>query len=61
MGCGSCTTKYKSGDSTSTCSTAAKDINGVNKLQVYNWLTNIDLPAEEAIHKNVEVRFKGSR
>jgi len=61
MGCGSCTTNFKSGDTAATCSTGAKDINGVNKLQVYDWLTNIDLPAEEAIHKHVEVRFKGSR
>ncbi len=61
MGCGTCSTSSVAGESKSSCGTAAKDINGVNKLQVYDWLSNIDLPAEEAIHKNVELRFKNSR
>lgn len=61
MGCGTCSTSSVAGETKSSCGTAAKDINGVNKLQVYDWLSNIDLPAEEAIHKNVELRFKNSR
>ena len=61
MGCGTCTTRSGAGESKSSCGTGARDINGINKLQVYDWLTNIDLPADEAIHKYVEIRFKNSR
>ena len=61
MGCGTCSTRSGAGEIKTSCATSAKDINGVNKLQVYDWLTNIDLPASETIHSNVEVRFKNSR
>ena len=61
MGCGSCSSSFKSASSVASCSTGARDINGKNKLQVFNWLTNIDMPADQAISTNVEVRFKGSR
>lgn len=61
MGCGTCSTRSGAGEIKTSCTTGAKDINGVNKLQVYDWLTNIDLPANEIIHDNVEVRFKNSR
>jgi len=61
MGCGTCSTRSGAGEIKSSCGTGAKDINGVNKLQVYDWLTNIDLPASEAIHEYVEIRFKNSR
>lgn len=61
MGCGTCSTRSGAGEIKSSCGTSAKDINGVNKLQVYDWLTNIDLPASEAVHEYVEIRFKNSR
>lgn len=61
MGCGTCSTRSGAGEIKSSCGTGAKDINGVNKLEVYDWLTNIDLPANEAIHEYVEIRFKNSR
>ena len=61
MGCGTCSTRSGAGEIKSSCGTGAKDINGINKLQVYDWLTNIDLPASEAIHEYVEIRFKNSR
>ena len=61
MGCGTCSTSSGAGEIKTSCAAGAKDINGVNKLQVYDWLTNIDLPTSETIHTNVEVRFKNSR
>lgn len=61
MGCGTCSTRSGAGEIKSSCGTGAKDINGLNKLEVYDWLTNIDLPAEETIHEYVEIRFKNSR
>ena len=60
MGCGSCT-KFKVGNDESIRSSASCDINGTNKLQVFDWLANIDLPDEEIRSKYVEVRFKNSR
>jgi cell fate regulator YaaT (PSP1 superfamily) len=61
MGCGSCTTRFKAGDTNASCSSGSCDINGVNKLQVFDWLANIDLPADEAISEYIEIRFKNSR
>lgn len=61
MGCGTCSTRSGAGEIKISCGTGAKDINGVNKLEVYDWLTNIDLPANEVIHEYVEIRFKNSR
>lgn len=60
MGCGSCT-KFKVGNDESISSSASCDINGTNKLHVFDWLANIDLPDEEIISKYIEVRFKNSR
>ena len=39
-----------------TCSTS-----GCNKLEVYNWLANIDLPGGQKTYDILEVRFKNSR
>jgi len=61
MGCGTSTTRFRAGDTSSSCSSGSCDINGVNKLQVFDWLTNIDLPADEVISEYVEIRFKNSR
>ena len=60
MGCGSCT-KFKVGDEESIKSSASCDINGTNKLQVFDWLANIDLPESESICDYVEIRFKNTR
>lgn len=60
MGCGSCT-KFKVGNEESIKSSATCDINGTNKLQVFDWLANIDLPESELISDYIEVRFKNSR
>ncbi len=61
MGCGTCTTGSKTGDTTASCSSGSCDINGVNKLQVFDWLTNIDLPSDEVISEYIEIRFKNGR
>ena len=34
---------------------------GCNKLSVFDWLSNINLPSGQESFKGVEVRFKGSR
>ena len=39
-----------------TCSTS-----GCNKLEVYDWLANIDLPGGQQAYDILEVRFKNSR
>jgi cell fate regulator YaaT (PSP1 superfamily) len=60
MGCGSCT-NFKVGSEESISSKASCDVNGSNKLQVFDWLANIDLPESETISEYIEVRFKNSR
>ena len=60
MACGSCSTG-KDGQpggcrNNGTCGTG-----GCNKLNVYNWLTDMTLPHGQAPYNIVEVRFKGSR
>lgn len=60
MGCGSCT-RFKVSDTETIDSQAACDVNGLNKLQVFDWLTNIDLPPSELISEYIEVRFKNNR
>jgi cell fate regulator YaaT (PSP1 superfamily) len=60
MGCSSCGTEKdgKPGGcrSNGTCGTGS-----CNKLNVYNWLTDMTLPSGQAPYNVVEVRFKGSR
>jgi hypothetical protein len=34
---------------------------GCNKLTVFDWLSNIDLPTDSSSFNGIEVRFKGSR
>ncbi len=60
MGCGSCT-KFKVGNEESIRASASCDVNGTNKLQVFDWLANIDLPESELVSEYVEIRFKNSR
>ncbi|MCX6291035.1 MAG: regulatory iron-sulfur-containing complex subunit RicT [Bacteroidetes bacterium] len=60
MGCSSCSTEKdgKPGGcrGNGTCGTGS-----CNKLNVFNWLTDMTLPAGQAPYDVVEVRFKGSR
>ncbi len=68
MGCGSCSSGGGCGTSTKlgtvpagcnnngTCMTS-----GCNKLDVYDWLSDMDLPSNYKPFNIVEVRFKGSR
>ncbi len=60
MGCSSCSTDKdgKPGGcrSNGTCGTGS-----CNKLNVFNWLTDMTLPMGQAPYDLVEVRFKGSR
>ena len=59
MGCNSCSSgggKPNGCRSNGTCSTS-----GCNKLEVYDWLANIDLPGGQQAYDILEVRFKNSR
>lgn len=60
MGCGSCSTGGGCAPagckSNGTCLT-----NGCSKLDVYDWLSNMDMPSNYKAFNIVEVRFKGSR
>nr|WP_189625548.1 regulatory iron-sulfur-containing complex subunit RicT [Sphingobacterium griseoflavum] len=70
MGCGSCSSGGGCGSSTTTVAgkTPAGCQNngscmtsGCNKLDVYDWLSDMDLPSNYKPFNIVEVRFKGSR
>ena len=60
MSCKSCSNsgsgKPKGCRTNGTCSTS-----GCNKLEVYDWLANIDLPLGQQAYDVLEVRFKNSR
>ncbi|MBK6833174.1 MAG: hypothetical protein IPG89_02405 [Bacteroidetes bacterium] len=68
MGCSSCSTNGRGnyndpnekvagcGSATGTCSTG-----GCNKLNVFDWLSNMELPSGQAPFDIIEVRFKNSR
>lgn len=59
MGCNSCSNgggKPNGCRSNGTCSTS-----GCNKLEVYDWLADIDLPRGQQAYDILEVRFKNSR
>lgn len=59
MGCASCSSgggTPKGCKNNGTCSSG-----GCNKLEVYDWLANIALPAGQQVYDLVEVRFKNSR
>src|ERR1035437_9676057 len=66
MGCSGCSTGRGcstastglpgGGKNNGSCSTG-----GCNKLNVFDWLANMELPAGQAIFYCVEVRFKDSR
>src|SRR5215207_7527821 len=60
MGCSSCSTTEGTTSAgcknNGTCGTS-----GCNKLNVYNWLSDMVLPEGQKPYNIVEVRFKGSR
>lgn len=57
MGCASC----GSGTPNGCKNNGACGSGGCNKLEVFDWLANIDLPAGQAPYDILEVRFKNSR
>lgn len=60
MGCESCGTS--SGGTPRGCKNNGNcNSGGCNKLEVYDWLANIALPAGQQAYDIVEVRFKNSR
>lgn len=59
MGCGSCSS---GGCAPAGCkSNGACLTNGCSKLDVYDWLSNMDMPSNYRPFQVVEVKFKGSR
>jgi cell fate regulator YaaT (PSP1 superfamily) len=60
MGCGSCSTG--GGCTPAGCkSNGACMTNGCSKLDVYDWLVHMDMPANYKPFQVVEIKFKGSR
>ena len=60
MGCSSCSTK--TGDTSPGCkNNGTCGTSGCNKLNVYDWLADMELPEGQKPFNVVEVRFKGSR
>src|SRR5665213_473267 len=57
MGCSGCSTGRGSSDGGG-CSTKG---GGCNKLNVFDWLANMELPAGQKPFDMVEIRFKNSR
>ena len=59
MGCGSCST---GGCTPAGCKSNGSCLtNGCSKLDVYDWLSNMDMPSNYKAFNVVEVKFKGSR
>lgn len=69
MGCGSCSSGGGCGSGTAVAgatpagcqSNGSCMTSGCNKLDVYDWLSNMDMPSNYKAFDIVEVRFKGSR
>ncbi len=60
MGCGSCSTG--GGCSPAGCkSNGSCLVNGCSKLDVYDWLSHMDMPANYKPFQIIEIKFKGSR
>src|SRR6201996_1193608 len=60
MGCGSCSTG--GGCSPAGCKSNGSCLtNGCSKLDVYDWLSNMDMPSNYKAFNIIEVKFKGSR
>ncbi len=60
MACNSCSTE-KDGKPGGCRSNGTCDTGGCNKLNVYNWLSDMVLPQGQKPYDIIEVRFKGSR
>lgn len=60
MACASCSSG-KDGSPAGCRSNGSCNSGGCNKLNVYNWLTDMVLPSGQQPYDIVEVRFKGSR
>lgn len=61
MGCGSCSSGG-GGCSPAGCKNNGTCLtNGCSKLDVYDWLSNMDMPANYKAFNIVEIKFKGSR
>lgn len=59
MGCGSCSS---GGCTPAGCKSNGSCLtNGCSKLDVYDWLSNMDMPANYKPFSIIEVKFKGSR
>jgi cell fate regulator YaaT (PSP1 superfamily) len=61
MGCSTCSTKTTDGKSAGCKNNGSCDTGGCNKLNIYNWLSNMELPSGQDPFNIIEVRFKGSR
>lgn len=61
MGCSSCSTTTTGGAPSGCQSNGTCGTSGCNKLNVYNWLSDMILPDGQKTFPVVEVRFKGSR
>ena len=60
MGCGSCSTG--GGCAPSGCKSNGSCLtNGCSKLDVYDWLSHMDMPTNYKVFPIVEIKFKGSR
>jgi cell fate regulator YaaT (PSP1 superfamily) len=60
MGCGSCSTG--GGCAPSGCKSNGSCLtNGCSKLDVYDWLSHMDMPTNYSVFPIVEIKFKGSR
>jgi len=60
MGCSTCSTK--TGDTSPGCqNNGTCGTSGCNKLNVYDWLSDMEMPPGQRPYNIVEVRFKGSR
>src|ERR1700732_4231231 len=58
MACSGCSTGRGCGSSGGSCSSKS---GGCNKLNVFDWLANMELPSGQKPFDIVEVRFKNSR
>lgn len=61
MGCGSCSSGGKCGTSGGCGSNGSCRTGGCGKLEVYDWLSDMDMPANYKPFNIIEVKFKGSR
>lgn len=61
MGCGTCATTGDQGSPAGCKNNGTCGTSGCNKLNVYNWLADMELPSGQQPFSIVEVRFKGSR